>query len=66
MDIPIVMPFGTLTQVGLSKHILDGGREPRAKMQFWGWKVAGPGHLQWSVCSKWLSRGQNWYGADAN
>jgi len=33
---PIEMPFGWVTGVGPSNHVLNGGLDPQGNWQFWG------------------------------
>jgi len=58
----IVMPFGLLTPVGSRNHVLDGVQIPTILRAEW----ASPGHVRWSIYSKWVIRGHNQYSADAS
>ena len=66
-----MLPFGTLTRgVGPRNYVLDGGSYPQVRRGNFDGKnwpaqdMLGP--VWWLIYSKWLSRGQNQYGADAN
>jgi len=55
---------------GPRNHMLDRGRDPHTRMGNFDGK-RGPaqdshGHFQRLIYSKQVSRGQNWYGADAD
>jgi len=76
---PIEMPFVMLSRVDPRKHVLDGVQFPTREGQFWkgglvphSWRGSfergeWPAEDFWqSICSKWLSRGIYWYGADAD
>jgi len=60
------MPFVMWTQVGPRNHVLDGGKISTREWTIWRVKKGGPGHVRRSIYSKRLSRGQNWYRADAD
>ena len=52
--------------IGIRNHVLDGVQTPHVTGQFWGQKGAGLWHVRQSIYSRWVTRGQNRYGAYAD